>query len=143
MKRVIIFVVTILLFCGNVFSHDKPFAKIPAPKDIKPVFFIQHLASDNKYQPLLESFKNSIGLEAGRVIKTKGESGEKHSTKIYEEILIVLEGKGYIEIEGDRHSLSEGDVVYIPPQKEHQLGNEKNKRFEYVYVAAPTLKAFH
>ncbi|MBU4485122.1 cupin domain-containing protein [bacterium] len=101
--------------------------------------FVKQLAKNNEYQPLLEGGKNSVKMEAGRVTKLRGQTGSLHSTKNYEELLIVLKGKGTVNIGDKKYLIKAGEVIYIPPNHEHQVENNKSRRFEYIYVASPAI----
>lgn len=78
-------------------------------------------------------------MEAGRVVKLRGQEGSPHSTKTYEEILIVLKGKGLISVEGTDYEVKAGEILYIPPYRNHQVVNNWKKPLEYIYVASPAI----
>lgn len=141
--KITLFIMPILvamLYCDQLAAHDRKFVS-PPPRTLTAEFSIKHLGSDDGHQPLFEGFKDSVGIESGRVLMSKGQKGERHSTEIYEEVLLILKGSGSIEVEGKKFEIGEGDVVYIPPHHVHQL-TSKGKNLEYVYVAAPTFLPF-
>lgn len=130
--------ISIVLFVGSLEAHDRKFSTI-STKTINPTFTIKHLNNDGEpHQVLFEGFKESVGIESGKVTMSGGQKGEKHSTEIYEEVLIILDGTGEIEMDGEKHKVTKGDSVYIPPHLVHQLSCDKGDKFEYIYVAAPT-----
>ena len=134
--KLIIVVISLLTVCQAVWAHQ-PVEKETLSSEVQ--VLIEGLKKDDKYQPLLEGNKNSVKMEAGRVTKLCGEKGSLHSTKNYEEILMVLEGKGVINIGGKEYSVKAGEIIYIPPHHEHQVRNDKSQKFEYIYVAAPAV----
>ncbi|MDH4178323.1 MAG: cupin domain-containing protein, partial [Thermoleophilia bacterium] len=50
-----------------------------------------------------------------------GQATRRHHHRASEEIYLVLEGGGAMEIDGDRRELGPGDAVLIPPGSAHQL----------------------
>ena len=50
-----------------------------------------------------------------------GGATERHLHRTSEELYVVLEGGGAMEIEGDRRLVSVGDVVLIPPGARHRI----------------------
>ena len=50
-----------------------------------------------------------------------GGSTERHLHATSEELYVILEGAGEMEIEGDRAPVAAGDVVLIPPGSRHQI----------------------
>ena len=140
MKKILfaVSITVILLFSGHIGAHDRKFVT-QIPRIINPEFSIKHLKDDGEtHQILFEGFKESVGIESGKVTMTSGQKGEKHNTEIYEEVLIITEGKGSIDVDGEKHSLTKGDALYIPPHHVHQLICNKGNKLEYIYVAAPT-----
>ncbi len=139
MTRTASIAISIAILCSISCAHAHTKIVSAASKP-KPDVLKQHLKKDSEYQPLVEGNKQSVSLESGRVTILRGNKGERHSTKSYEEILIVLRGKGSIDVEGTIYPLEEGDTIYIPPQRFHQLRNERSDSLEYIYVAAPAAK---
>jgi quercetin dioxygenase-like cupin family protein len=41
----------------------------------------------------------------------------------YDHGILILHGEGEVLLDNEKHSISQGDVVYIPPNMEHQLIN--------------------
>jgi mannose-6-phosphate isomerase-like protein (cupin superfamily) len=58
-------------------------------------------------------------LKAG---KSSGDKLEAHKNST--QVLLVLEGEVLAELEGERKSLSRGDVIVIPPGVRHKFTNE-------------------
>jgi len=130
--------VAVLLSSSHLWAHDRKFVT-PVPKTIAAEFSIKHLDQGGEaHQVLFEGFKGSVGVESGKVTMNGGQKGEKHSNEIYEEVLIILEGRGTIEVEGKEFTIKKGDAVYIPPYHVHQMMCDSGSNLEYVYVAAPT-----
>jgi len=78
---------------------------------------------------------------SGLVSLKPGRSVGAHSTKGYEEIVIVLEGSGKVEIKGQKpFMVKPGIAVYNPPQTEHNVVNTGKKVLRYIYVVAKVKK---
>ena len=81
----------------------------------------------------------SVTMESGHVVLQAGQAGEKHSSKQYEEVLVVLGGTGEMRITGGAVlTLKAGSAAYCPPQTEHVVVNTGRDTLRYVYVAAKT-----
>jgi len=78
-------------------------------------------------------------MRAGMVTLGPGEECGRHSTEDYEEVLVVLEGRGEAELEGyGALALEAGQVAYIPPETFHNVHNRGDGALRYVYVVAPS-----
>ncbi len=94
-----------------------------------------------QYQELFDGANDSVVFYSGVVTLTPGQSGELHSTEIYEEIIIPLEGQGQLRIT-DHNALDVkyGTVGFVPPDTQHQMFNNGTGNFKYIYVAAKSKK---
>jgi mannose-6-phosphate isomerase-like protein (cupin superfamily) len=87
--------------------------------------------------PLLTK-DNARRMRAGMVALGPGEECGRHGTENYEELLIILEGRGEAELEGyGALALATGHVAYIPPQTHHNVRQRGAGPLRYVYVVAP------
>ncbi len=92
-----------------------------------------------EHLPLLTT-ANAHRMRAGMVTVAPGASCGRHSTEGYEELLIILEGEGEVELEGHgRLTLTAPCVAYIPPQTPHDVFNTGSAPLKYIYVVAPVL----
>jgi mannose-6-phosphate isomerase-like protein (cupin superfamily) len=100
--------------------------------------FIKDLdAGGELHLPLLTE-ENARRMRAGMVTLGAGEECGRHSTEHYEELLIILEGKGEAELEGHgAFPVAAGQVVYIPPRTRHNVRQRGSGPLRYVYVVAP------
>ncbi len=100
-----------------------------APKIIK-------LDSEERYMRLF-SIKNgdAISFRSGYVILKENENIGEHNTGNAEEILIILEGKGELYINGrEKLNFEEGTAVYIPPGTVHDVKNTGKGLLKYIFV---------
>jgi len=81
----------------------------------------------------------SCYLHSGRVLLQPGKDCGKHTTGHHEELIIVLNGEGELEVTGiGRTRIKAGMVAYNPPQTEHNVFNTGREPLAYVYVVTPT-----
>ncbi|CAN5266634.1 cupin domain-containing protein [soil metagenome] len=58
-----------------------------------------------------------------------GGATERHYHKLSEEFYFLLEGRGTMEIDGERRPVSAGDAILIPPGAWHQISAATPLRF--------------
>jgi len=100
--------------------------------------FVEELdAGGELHLPLLTE-ENARRMRAGMVTLAPGAECGRHSTEGYEELLIILEGRGEAELEGHgAFTLAAGQVAYIPPRTHHNVHQRGDAVMRYVYVVAP------
>ena len=90
--------------------------------------------ADNEHQPLIKPSVSRC-LHSGCVTLQPGEEVGVHSTKHYEEMLVILSGSGEGRIEGRKPlSLTAPMIAYIPPHTEHNVVNTGTEIMRYIYV---------
>ncbi len=67
-----------------------------------------------------ETVHQSPGLELGVYVLVAPEP-DRQQPHDDDEVYVVLEGRGTLEVEGDRYDLTEGDSVFVPAGAEHQF----------------------
>jgi mannose-6-phosphate isomerase-like protein (cupin superfamily) len=88
------------------------------------------------YQVIFDGDKDSVVFYSGVVTVAPNKSAHVHSTEIYEEMIVVLEGQGQVRITNNKNlDLKFGNIAFIPPNTEHQVFNTGTKNFKYIYVA--------
>jgi mannose-6-phosphate isomerase-like protein (cupin superfamily) len=98
------------------------------------------LSPDPVEQPLLTGPPQTGGMRSGRVVLKAGEAMHRHSTRGNEELLVVLQGKARVLLGRETLSLEAGQVLYIPPETEHELRNESPDELRYIYTVAPAAR---
>ncbi|TAL56431.1 MAG: cupin domain-containing protein [Nanoarchaeota archaeon] len=78
----------------------------------------------------------SRNLRAGKVILKPGKEVGEHIPYKREEIVIILEGKGVMVIEGKKKNVKTGDAVFIAENKKHNIINNSRRNLTYVYVVS-------
>ena len=101
--------------------------------------FTIKLNKDEEFQKLFDGPPMTVGFHSGRVVLKPGQSHNKHNTKRYEEVLIILEGEGQaLSKEDPPMDLVAGSIAYIPPHTEHNVKNTGKANLKYIYIVAPT-----
>lgn len=126
----------------NLFIHEACLAQgqtenknVPEPK------VITFNPESVQYQPLFDGEKDTVVFYSGIVTLAPDKSGELHSTEIYEEIIIPLEGEGQLRISKQKNlDVKFGKIALVPPYTEHQMVNTGTKNFKYIYVATKSKK---
>jgi quercetin dioxygenase-like cupin family protein len=91
----------------------------------------------DEYVRVLGGPPETVTMRSGQVVLVPGESIGKHNTEAYEELLVVFEGEGVMQItDGPTLSLKGGSVAYCPPRTEHDVVNTGAGRMRYLYVVA-------
>lgn len=109
-----------------------------AGQEAEPVPKVIRLDSGGKdYLRVLGGPPETSTMHAGLVTLAPGKSVGRHSTKKYEEVLVVLEGQGKMEIAGGPVlEFAKGEVLYCPPRTEHDVTNTGEGSLSYLYVVA-------
>lgn len=98
---------------------------------------IQLSDTTTHYQPILNGAPQTASMEAGFVILMPGKSGSQHSSKGYEEALVIISGEGEMLVSGGLAlRLRPNSVAYCPTQTVHQIRNSGAVPLKYIYVAA-------
>lgn len=69
-----------------------------------------------------------------------GQTGPAHTHDTEVEVYFVLKGSGKVRIENQVFPLEPGNVVYIPPQKEHQTKSCADDILEFIAFFVPSIK---
>ena len=107
------------------------------PQKAKP--FVVKLDDSDPDQPLLTGPPQTKGFHSGKVILQPGKEIGFHNTERYEEVIVVLEGKGQAISKGNEPlDFEAGCIVYVPPHTEHNMKNTGTTPLKYIYIVAPT-----
>lgn len=88
---------------------------------MKHIFLAQELADDtaNHTHPYYE-FLNHAALSAG-IYKLQSGRPDLQNPHSEDEIYYVLEGQSKMVIGSSSHSISQGDIIYVPAFEEHRF----------------------
>jgi len=81
--------------------------------------------------------KEVKGLAIGMVIIPPGSKSNKHKHEKSEEYWIIVDGRGEIEINGEKAKLEPGIIVHAPPGATHQLFNTGEEPLKAYYIFVP------
>jgi len=94
------------------------------------------LSPESREQPLV-SPPESVAMRSGRVVLQAGEDMHRHSTSGNEELLVFLQGSALVQVGDQPVQMGAGQVLYIPPQTEHEVHNAGPGELRYIYTVAP------
>jgi mannose-6-phosphate isomerase-like protein (cupin superfamily) len=105
--------------------------------------FVRDLPDTSEYVRLLAA-PESMALHSGLVTLAPGEDCGWHSTEHYEEMIIVLEGRGELAGEdGLRLPIAARQYGYNAPKTRHCVFNTGATPMRYIYIVAPALPEDH
>lgn len=88
-----------------------------------------------RYQSLLKNDSDTFRMKSGCVCLQPGEAVGEHVTDKREEVIVLLSGQARVMCEGgDPLTVTGPAVVYIPPQKRHDVHNIGRDVLRYVYA---------
>ena len=99
--------------------------------------FVMTLPNDGiRYFEILKP-PPSVTMRSGLVTLAAGDEVGAHTTGSNEEILVILEGQGWVETEGlDERSIAAGQIAYIPPETRHNVFNRSDQPLRYIFIVA-------
>ena len=68
--------------------------------------------------------------------------GHRHVQELHihpdaEELVVVMSGSGTAILDGESSPVTAGDVIYIPPDTEHEIHNTSDELLGVLFLAAP------
>jgi mannose-6-phosphate isomerase-like protein (cupin superfamily) len=84
--------------------------------------------------------EESVGAQKFALLVNEFDPGltskaHKHDTE--EHAFYILSGTGIIRIEGEAIEVSEGDAVFVPPGKMHEVSSTGKEQLKYIVIYAP------
>jgi mannose-6-phosphate isomerase-like protein (cupin superfamily) len=105
---------------------------------ISPLHKILPLDNSSYFEILGKS--EAHALRSGFVTLPPGADVGVHSTENYEELIIVLNGRGELEVNGQKMTkIKKGQIAYNPPQTKHNVYNTGKAPLRYIYVIAKAI----
>jgi mannose-6-phosphate isomerase-like protein (cupin superfamily) len=94
---------------------------------------LDKLEEENEDNYFLD-FLNTKNIEAG-ILRLHKDQPDTQSSHNADEIYYVIEGEGFIRINGKSHAVKKGTSIYIPSDVEHRFyGNKSDLTVLYVLV---------
>lgn len=82
------------------------------------------------------AFKQSLA----EAILAPGQATLRHYHGVTEEIYVLLEGSGEMEVDGERTSVAPGDAILIPPLAWHQIRAAAEGELRFLCCCAPAYR---
>ena len=100
--------------------------------------FVRALTSTARYTRLLIPGEQAVCLKSGLVVLQPREAVGEHSTDSREEVLVILQGKAGIALNGDKAlEAGAGTLVYIPEHTVHNVTNRGSGILRYIFIVTP------
>jgi mannose-6-phosphate isomerase-like protein (cupin superfamily) len=84
-----------------------------------------------------EIVHQSPGLELGVYVLVAPEP-DRQQPHADDEVYVVLEGRGTLDVEGRRYELTEGDSVFVPAGAEHEFVGYEQLTVLVIFEKRPT-----
>jgi mannose-6-phosphate isomerase-like protein (cupin superfamily) len=81
------------------------------------------------YRPIFETPR----LNVTHVSIRPGETVPAHTHQDEDQVYYVVSGSGFVELAGERTTVSAGSTVLIPLGTEHLITNTSSERLDYVF----------
>ena len=69
-----------------------------------------------------------------------GQTTRRHYHGVTEEIYVILDGDGEMEVDGERASVRPGDAILIPPRAWHQIQAGTGGELRFLCCCAPSYR---
>lgn len=86
---------------------------------------------------LLDSGHGAANQSLAEAELEPGSETRRHYHARTEELYVLLEGNGELEVEGDRRAVGPGDAILIPPGARHQITAEADAPLRFLCCCAP------
>jgi mannose-6-phosphate isomerase-like protein (cupin superfamily) len=84
---------------------------------------------------------SSPGLEIGVYVLVAPEPDRQQPHKI-DEVYVVLEGTGALEIEGETHELGRGQALFVPAGAEHRFVGYEQLSVQVIFAGSSGIGGF-
>ena len=81
-------------------------------------------------------YLNSGGLSFTKPGHRTHDTPEPHRHADSEEVFIILQGRGVIQIDGTEHPVSTGDVLVVEPNEDHHLVSDRSDPIVHIWLHA-------
>ena len=66
----------------------------------------------------------------------KDEEVGEHITENREEVIIVLQGQARVFLDGQKRTVKQNNLIFIPENKNHNLKNVSKETLKYLYIVS-------
>jgi mannose-6-phosphate isomerase-like protein (cupin superfamily) len=78
-----------------------------------------------------------IGYSLAHAKVRPGQLTKKHRLKGASEVYYIINGKGIMEINGEREDVYPGCAIYIPPEAEQSIQNSGDEDLDFICLVDP------
>ena len=77
----------------------------------------------------IREFHHSAAQSLAEASVSAGARTQRHQHRVTEEIYVVLDGEGELEVDGERRGVGPGDAILIPAGAWHEISATSELRF--------------
>lgn len=97
---------------------------------------LENILSTLENDDYFVDFLNTRSLEAG-IIRLRGDQKDTQTSHPIDELYYVIEGEGYLRINGKSGSVHKGTIIFVPANSEHNFhGNQADLIVLYIFPKA-------
>lgn len=85
---------------------------------------------------------NALTVRVGVAEFPPGVGDEVNYWHNCEEVLYIMEGSGWVEIEGERQRFKAGDAIFIPFRGKHRTVNDGDVTLRFVFIVGIRLRPY-
>jgi mannose-6-phosphate isomerase-like protein (cupin superfamily) len=131
----VLFVLAAMPVPGAAHEEQKPGMANAATEMSGPFLFV--LPHDAPRYTMIMGPPRTVTMRSGLVNLAPGKDVGLHSTEKNEEMLVILEGQGEVELEGfGRMRIAAGRTAYVPPKTRHNVFNTGTGPLKYIFVVS-------
>jgi mannose-6-phosphate isomerase-like protein (cupin superfamily) len=124
---------------GLAHEEQKPGTENAAAETNRPFLFV--LPADAVPYTMIMGPPRTHTMRSGLVNLAPGRDVGLHSTEKNEEMLVILEGQGEVELEGfGRMKIAAGRTAYVPPKTRHNVFNTGTGPLKYIFVVSKAVE---
>lgn len=130
---------TVMPVPGAAHEEQKPGSVTAAAETNRPFLFV--LPADAAPYTMIMGPPRTHTMRSGLVNLAPGKDVGLHSTEKNEEMLVILEGRGEVELEGfGRLMISAGRTAYVPPKTRHNVFNTGTAPLKYIFIVSKAVE---
>jgi mannose-6-phosphate isomerase-like protein (cupin superfamily) len=120
-------------------AHDDQKPNAVATKEKHSPFSFTLPSGKDKYTEIMKP-PVTVHMRSGLVKLAPAQDVGLHSTRQNEEMLVILEGQGKVEMEGYATlNIKGGQTAYVPPQTQHNVRNTGSVTLKYIFIVSKAI----
>jgi mannose-6-phosphate isomerase-like protein (cupin superfamily) len=73
-------------------------------------------------------------------VEVAREGGQRSHRHLPEQVYVIVSGRGHMVVDGEERDVREGQLIHIPPGKEHEIRNAGRESLQYVSASSPAFR---